>query len=235
MKLYYLIDKWSVDHNKTLAPIYYSGDCDDFDCHSEIKLNVFTEENLFDQNVTSEYEECIDYRKIRNTRVISMYSIETSELPQSISVDSKEFYYTLSVQNTKESWKKVFEGKINCHNYYNLDYHILNWKFEKNVVLNTKKFFDQLCLPNDSSNDIKKLTNIIVGGDHPDRLVRLNCINNKFSDENLNLTLNSAKELYDILYDFTFGDYYDINSDGTCYYRAMEFLRNNYNTDPNHK
>jgi len=32
-----------------------------------------------------------------------------------------------------------------------------------------------------------------------------------------------AKELYEILYEFSFGDYYDINSERYNYYNAMAF------------
>lgn len=51
MKLYYVVDKWKVDKTSVIMPFYYIGDCSDTEYYEHIKLNVFTEDQLFGKHV----------------------------------------------------------------------------------------------------------------------------------------------------------------------------------------
>lgn len=223
MKLYYIEDKHKVDNTKIFLPVYDSDDCLDTEYNKYIKLRVFTENQLFGSDVLEKYDENIPLRNYRKIgRVFSIYSIDTTELPENFTVETYNFYHMLQVTNNENNWEKCYEYKS-----YNTDYKNLNWKLDKHICVNIKNFNAGLNLPNDPNEYIKKLIDIICGGDHPDRLVRLNYLSKEWND-----STESAKELYDILFDFTYGDHYDINSEGYYYYRAMAYLRNTYNVDP---
>lgn len=226
MILYYLVDKEISDNNKIFLPLYDSYDCLDTELNKHIKLRLFTENQLFGSNVLEKYDENLPLKKHRKIgRVFSIYSIDTAKVPEIFTIVTHKFYHMLQVSNNENSWEKCYDDK-----YYNIDYKNLDWKFEKNICVNIKKFNAELNLPNDPNGYIKIITNIICEGDHPDRLVRLNSL----PKESI-VDFESAKELYDILFDFTYGEWYDMNSEGYYYYKAMEFLRDTYNVDPEYK
>lgn len=161
-----------------------------------------------------------NYQKIG--RVFSIYSIDTENLPENFSVEKYSFYYKLSVKNLETDWFNHDDTYS-----YNINYHKLNWQLVEHICVDTLAFKNSLNLIDNLEGDIKLLINIICGGDAPDRLMRLNILQKAWSNDT-----ESAKELYEILFDFTYGDYYDMNAEGYYYYRAMAFLRDTYNVDP---
>jgi hypothetical protein len=223
MKLYYVIDKWKVDKTDIIIPFYYIGDCSDTEYYEHIELNVFTEDQLFEKDLLEKYDEKITTGKHKG-RIFSIYSIDTENIPENFVVEKCIFYYKLSVKNLETDW--IEHNEIYS---YNSNYHSLKWQLEQHIHLNTDVFKKSLEFIDNPERDIKLLINIICGGDDPDRLVRLNILQ-KSRNENKNF--ESAKELYKILFDFTFGDYYDMNAEGYAYYRAMRYLRDVYNVDP---
>lgn len=224
MKLYYVVDKWKVDNTNVIVPFYYVGDCNDTEFYEYIKLDVFTEDQLFEKHVLENYDKNISIREHRHLgRIFSIYSIDTDDLPENFSIETCKFYHKLSIKNTETSWTNY-----NTTYSYNSNYYKLNWQLVEHICVNTTKLKASLTnFPDDPYGDLNKLINIICGGDNPDRLVRLNTLQKMWNNDT-----ESARELYDILCDFTFGDYYDINAEGYAYYREMRYLRDIYNVDP---
>jgi hypothetical protein len=107
---------------------------------------------------------------------------------------------------------------------YSSDFQKLDWKLENVLCLNKNKFESKFIFNNENdteNHDIKKIIKVIIWGDYAERLLRLN---NIFNDFNIDMK-KCAKELYEILYEFSFSDYSDISNNGTNYYNAMAFLR----------
>jgi hypothetical protein len=227
MRLYYLVDKWRVDKTGIIIQSVYRGDCEDLEYMPNVELRVFTEDQLFEENLLEKYDKLKQLHEyLKNYgRVFSIYSIETEGLPENFMIEQKRFYHILSTPNTKNNWVNIDD-----YNSYNSDFQNLNWKLERHVRVDTKKLKESFTnFPNDPHGDLKKLIDIICGGDHPDRLVRLNYLQKSWISES---DTESARELCDILFDFTFGDYYDINAEGYAYYREMRYLRDRYNVYP---
>lgn len=224
MKLYYLEDKWRVNTTNIFLPLYDSIDCLDTEYIPNVTLRVFTENQLFGTELLENYDDSKqihDYRYIG--RVISIHYIETNDLPENFNIEQKQFCCMVLTPNSADSWEKINEYQSS-----NLKFKNLNWKLHSHIVLNTKKLKASLTnFPNDPHGDLNKLIDIICSGDHPDRLIRLNNLQKMWNNNT-----ESARELYDILCDFTFGDYYDINAEGYAYYREMRYLRDMYNVDP---
>lgn len=225
MKLFYVVDKWRADNTVSFLPDYDSYDCLDLEYTKFINLRLFTEYQLFGFNISEKYDENISLQDNKKKgRVLSIYSIDTSELPNIFILVEHKFYYMLQVQNNENSWEKYNED-----NSYNINYKNLNWKLNGHICVNLENLNLGLNLPDNSEGDIKNLFKIILHGDHPDRLIRLNYLSKIWDND-----IESAKELYEILYDFTCGDYYDFCADSSYYYRAMKFLRDTYDVDPNY-
>lgn len=135
------------------------------------------------------------------------------------------YYHKIEILNNPSEWKK-----INIEYSYNKNFSELNWNLEGHFCINKEHFLSKFQFDTEKK-DIERLIKIILLGDYPERILRLN---NILDDFNKNLQ-NCAKELYDILYEFTYGDWYDFNSEGTCYYNAMKFLRDKFNVNPEYK
>jgi hypothetical protein len=232
MKLYYIIEKCHTDKFGIMVPLFYTSDVKDTEFNETISLNLFYQFDTFDENVLEEYNEkksLNDYFRF-DIRVFSMYSIETENLAKKFTLTKEnEYKYKLTMLNENVNWVEHIENHSYASDFQNLD-----WKLEKVMCVNKNKFKSKFKFNETNDNeihDIEKLIDIIVSGDSPERLLRLNNIVNDFNCD----TQKCAKELYEILYDFTYGDYFDINAEGSYYYAAMAFLRKRFNTDPNYK
>lgn len=219
MKLYFLNDKWKVDNNDNIIVPIFEKD-KDTNCNS---INLFNN-ILFDDDVLEEYDEKVNENIISN-RIFYLFSIEVDNLDSKLLLENNDYYYTLKLLNKNIN---IVDYKKNY--FYASDFQKLNWKMEKIICLNKNNFTSKFIInnQNDTENNIEELINIIIQGDSAERVVRLN---NIIKDFNANMN-KCAKELYEILYDFSCGDYYDINSEGVAYYNVMAFLRNKYNVDP---
>jgi len=214
MKLYYIIDKWIVDKNGIIAPILekdvFNINYDSLNLFNEniVKYFINDKHNIHDETKISEY----DYR------MCLLYSIETDNLKFNYSLSNNGYMYTLKQLNELNlvDYKDIY--------VYNFNFKNLDWKLEKKLYININNFKLLFITEN---NNIQKLVSVIIQGDSPERLVRLKAIENNFN-QNMQYC---AKELYSILYDFSYGNYYNMNADGNNYYNAMEYLRNKYNLD----
>ena len=222
MKLYYIIDKWRVDKNNgIIVPILEKDNI--YSSYNSINLY----DKLFDENILEIYYQdkpLNDYR-ILDIRVFSIYSVETDILDSNFSLFNDRYKYILNLLNENIIFINYKENYL-----YSQDFQILNWKFEQILCINKNKFKSNFLYNNENNNennDIKKLLEIIIDIDSPDRLLRLNNILNDFN----NNIKNCAKELYEIFNEFSCTDYFDINSEGYFYYNAINFLKDKYNVD----
>jgi len=219
MKLYYIIDKFIVDKNDGIIVPIVEKDT----IHEEYNsINLF--DKLFDENILEVFDEKTDYRRLRNIRIFYLYSIETDNLTLDFSLVNYKYILKLLHENII-----LIEYKENY--LYSSDFQKLDWKLENVLCVNKNKFESKFIFNNENdteNHDIKKIIKVIICGDSAERLLRLNNILNDFNND----MKKCAKELYEILYEFSFSDYYDINFEGTNYYSAMAFLREKYNTDP---
>jgi hypothetical protein len=222
MKLYYIIDKLSVDKNDSIiVPIVEK----DTIYEKYNSINLF--DKLFDENILEDFDEkksLNDYHKL-GIRLFYAYSIETDNLDLDFSLVNYNYKYTLKLLHENIILIEYKENYL-----YSSDFQKLDWKLENILCVNKNKFESKFIFnnDNDTKNNIKKLIEVIICGDSAERLLRLNNILNDFNND----MKKCSKELYEILYEFSFGNYYDINSNGTNYYNAMAFLREKYNTDP---
>lgn len=216
MKLYYLVEKINADKNNDIIVPILEKDRYDKDYNS-----IYLFDSYFNNNVIENYnnEKSLNQHFNLGLRVFNLYSIETENLHKNISLINDQIgLHKLHLDNpTFIDYKENYQ--------YVLEFQNLDWIFEKILCLNKINFLSTFIFTpdNDTKNkDIEMLLDIIIKGDSVDRLLRLNKIVNDFN----NKPEKCAKELYEILYDFSLGDYFDINSEIHSYYNAMEFLKN---------
>lgn len=222
MKLYYLTKEKNDNY-------IYIGNTE----HQEhFQLYLFNELQLFGNDVMETYDENIPDVKywIKDKRIFSIYSLEIDNLPTNYKLTNSNFYHVLEDLNKKY----VNDGDNEDIELYKQTLRSLNLKFEKKICIDRNKIilkFNFSLMDELIANKIKNLIKIILTGDSPINCLRLYNIANVF-----NVSPQFAtKEIYDILYSFTLGDYYDLNAEGPMYYDAMKILREKYYTDPRYK
>lgn len=105
----------------------------------------------------------------------------------------------------------------------------LQFTFQKKINTNIKLIRENLSSVIDNEM-IVTFTGYMCGS--PSTVFRMENIYYKILNNGLN---NNAKELYDIIHDYTYSDWYDINCEGYLYYNIMAYLRNNFESMKNIK
>ena len=158
----------------------------------------------------------------QNKRVFSIHSLEIDNLPTNYKLSNLNFHYALYDTENNCCDEEDFE-------LYKQTLQSLDLKFEKKICIDKSKILSKFnLLPDD---DLNKLFKMILTGDSPINCLRLYNVANIFNTSPHLV----AKEIYDILFSFTYGYYFDFNADSEIYYRTMKFLRDNYHTDPKYK
>lgn len=213
-KLYYITNYNK--KRKILAPLQHS--CDDDD---DIYTLALIKENFLQTDIFEDTSGNVN----RNLRNMIIYSIEN--IPEDFIKIEHDEYFIINSKNPDIT-------------YYNDDYtydkklNDLPFTIEKRIICSYKKLFSKFIFNEHNDNDdcAKIMIETITQGLDPLLIIRLLSLVNDFNniaEPYDKKTYDCIEKMYILFYDFTYTDYYDINSEGFYYYRIMEYYRNNFN------
>lgn len=212
MKLYYIIN-YNSKHN-ILAPLQYS--CDDTTYALSLIKESFLPIDIFEDtsgNVN---------KRLKN---MIIYSIEN--ISDDFTIVEHDEYFTIESKNpdiTSYNDNYTYDRNLNDLPFIN----------EKRIIYSYEKLFSKFIFNehNDVNNCAKTMIKTITQSANPLLIIRLLNIVDDFNNivEPYDIkTYDCIKKLYIIFYDYTYTDYYDMNSEGHSYYTIMEYYRNTFN------
>jgi hypothetical protein len=198
-----------------------------------VKLILFKKDKLFDENIISKIDEneAVNMVNKFGSNMYRLFEIDLDSIDKTkFDIKEDEFKIELSCKQpiNKLEFVLMYDSCYTIETFSNL-----NWINLGPIIKNTKQKIYFPNYDNNGYNDFNTVFNMILNGSEPQLVLR--ALNLKDKIESNNLNQSDAKEIYDLFYDFSFSDWFDINSEGYPYYECMKYLRDTYNVDPNYK